>query len=194
MSPPKGFYMFERSDVRYACYRKQKGIDAEKHQEIISEIDKIKLPTDKWEDFSTGWDVFVTPKEITRIVPETDFDYIHTTCTEFKVKTNMGLSNEEIYEQADKRQKNIFEIVMLNNIEDDFSGFGETWRVSVDQGSKRIEVKSLKTKLNKVPKPPPKPVASAVRNTIVDMTDAEPIEDQELIKKLKALLKMTDKE
>lgn len=182
--------MFDRASVRYACYRRQKGIQAESHQEILQEVEKTMLPTDRWEDFSKKWDVFVNKKTgIKRIVPETNFDYVHTTCTEFKVMSKMGLSLEEIQEKLDERQQNVFEIVMLNNIEDDFTGYGETWNVTIDKGSSRLEVKSLKTKLNKIPAPKPTPIAAAVnKETVINMDDAEKIEDKELIKKLKALL------
>ena len=96
--------MFDRASVRYACYRRQKGIQGESHQEILQEVEKTMLPTDRWEDFSKKWDVFVNKKTgIKRIVPETNFDYVHTTCTEFKVMSKMGLSLEEIQEKLDEK-------------------------------------------------------------------------------------------
>jgi|FLMP01.1.fsa_nt_emb hypothetical protein len=184
--------MFSRSKIRYACYRKQNSTHTEEHQVLLDDVEKALLPTDTWEGFSDVWDIFVGRDKITRIIPEVDFDFIHTTCTEIKVKTNMGISDEDIYKELSDRQKNIYNIVLLNSIEPDFSKYGETWKVIVDQGSKRIEVRSSKTKKNQVNFPqPPKvvPLRTAVHNETIDLSKGEDIsEDSELIRKLKDLL------
>lgn len=184
--------MFSRSNIRYACYRKQNNTHTEKHQLLLDDVEKVLLPTDTWEGFSNVWDIFVAQDKITRIVPETDIDFIHTTCTEIKVKTNMGISDEEIYKELSDRQKNIYNIVLLNSIEPNFSQYGEAWKVIVDQGAKRIEVRSLKTKNNPIKfTEPPKiiPLRNAVHNETINLGEGEDIsEDSELIRKLKDLL------
>lgn len=184
--------MFNRSKIRYACYRRQKNTQAESHLALIEEVEKVLLPTDTWEGFSNTWDVFVSRDKITRIVPEIDSDYIHAICTEIKVKTNMGISEEDIYKELNDRQKNIYDVVLLNSIEPNFSEYGETWKVTVDQGSKRMEVRSSKTKSNKIKfTEPPKvvPLKQAVHNETIDLSKGKDIsEDSELIRKLKDLL------
>lgn len=184
--------MLTRSNIRYACFRKQSGTALPKHEETLDEVKKILIEGDTWENFSNTWDIFVGKGKIHRIVPEKDYDYVHTSCTEFKVKTSLGMSNEEIYEGLNDRQKNLFDVVLLNCIEADFSGYGETFKVSIDGGSSRIEVRSLKNKRNLVPKPKPKVAAVAVReaiNTTINMDEAEEIEDRALVQRLKDLLK-----
>lgn len=188
--------MLQRSDVRYACYRRKKSIHvAEKHDEIIALVEKAKKTTDAWEDFARTWDVFVDAGKITRIIPELDFDFVHTTCTEFKVKSQMGLSPEEIYKDLDPRKKNVFEVVSLNSIEDDdFSKYGDTWKIKIDEGSKRIEVLSNKTKRNLV-NSNPRTLKTAVKN-VIDMEKAEKVDpeksDDPIIAKIKELLKQAE--
>jgi len=188
--------MLQRSDVRYACYRRKKSTHVpEKHDEIISLVEKAKKTTDAWEDFAKTWDVFVDSGKIIRIIPELDFDFVHTTCTEFKVKSQMGLSPEEIYKDLDPRKKNVFEVVSLNSIEDDdFSNYGDTWKVKIDEGSKRIEVLSNKTKKNLV-NSNPRTLKTAVKN-IIDMEKAKKVDpeksDDPIIAKIKELLKQAE--
>lgn len=187
--------MFLRSDFRLVAYRKKNKAALPKGKEwIAEEIEKVMLPKDKWEDFSVSWDLFVSPKKVSRIVPEVDEVYVNNACIEIKTKLSLGMSKDELYESLTDRQKNIYDTVCLNYLgeEVDWETYNDTWAIKIDQDAKRIEVYSKKTKKNEVvfPKPPTiTPVAEAVKSELA-ITEKGSVDnlDPKLLDKLKAFL------
>lgn len=181
--------MFRRSDFRLVCYRKRKNANIPEGSDwILEEIEKVMLPEDSWEDFSTSWDIFVTKNSVSRIIPETDEVYVNNTCIEIKTKISLGV--EDFEKDLNRRQKNIYDVIVLNYLgeEVDWLNYNETWGVRIDQSSKRIEVYSKQTKINKVTFEEPKRVIeekeSSFTTTRGNVEDLDPA----IFDKIKAFL------
>lgn len=182
--------MFRRSDFRLVCYRKRKNAQVPEGMDwILEEIEKVKLPEDSWEDFSTTWDIFVAKDSISRIVPETDEVYVNNTCIEIKTKLSMGAIIKEVESSLNTRQKNIYEVVVLNYLgpEVDWANYNETWSIKIDQNSKRIEVYSKETKINKVTFAEPEVIQEKESNFTTKKGKIEEL-DPDILDKIKAFL------
>lgn len=144
-----------RADVRLVGYRKKSNLEyPERFKKEYEELQKVKLSTDKWEDFSILWDVFVNKDKVVRIVPELDYNYVNTTCIEIKTKISLGISEEEIEKTLNDRQLNIYNIVNLHYLGDtvDWNTYNLEWGIKIDHDSNRMEVYSKKTD-NQIIKP-----------------------------------------
>lgn len=182
--------MFRRSDFRLVCYRKRKNAQVPENLEwVLEEIEKVRLPEDSWEDFSTSWDLFVGKNHISRIVPEIDEIYVNNTCIEIKTKLSMGADIKEVEDSLNTRQRNIYDVVVLNYLgeEVDWENYNETWGVKIDYSSKRIEVFSKKTKINKVTFAEPKVVEEKESNFTTKKGKIEEL-DPDILDKIKAFL------
>ena len=100
-----------------------------------------------WNTFSVGWDVFVSNEKIIVIKPETDYDFIHTTCLEKSLCEQRGLEMD-----PSERQQNVIQIVELNMLEGkmEWPNYNKTWGISVDVELKKISTKLFTTKQNVV--------------------------------------------
>jgi len=108
----------------------------------------VQVPDgESWETFGSRWDVIVDKKEkIHTIVPETDFDFILSTCAEAK----MMFKYTGKVEFDDHRKQNIVNVVELSMLGDlmSWETYNETWGVELDHDLSRIYTKYFKTKLN----------------------------------------------
>lgn len=133
--------MYTRSELRHACFRAKKGAISEKHQPLLDVLTPLLKPYQKWENFSTVWDILVTGSGDVKIVkPETDYDYIHNTLLEASLYARQGID----FDSFDDRQMNIIiqvQSIMLDNIMS-WSNYNKVWGVEVD-----LELKIIKTKL-----------------------------------------------
>lgn len=142
--------MYEKSKIRYACYRAKNDCVLDKHKEILNYVEKFLGPEHKWERFSVTWDVLVDEQtgEIEIIKPEDDFNYINNTCLEAKILAKKGIP----FDDFDKRQNNLLKIVeshMLNGLMR-WENYGEIWEVTVDSASKQITTKMRNVTPNQI--------------------------------------------
>ena len=186
--------MLRRSDVRLCAYRKQANAKIpEKLLHIIPLIEDI-LEEDTWENFLKGWDIVIKNGEIVKIIPEKDLQFAVTTCLEIKTKISLGVPEEEVLTTLDIRQKNIYDIVILNYLGDivDWENFNLTWEIKFDSSETRLEVLNKKTKINVPIAPAKKKVVEAVEQTY-EKGSIEDL-DPNLLSKIKALLKAEKKD
>ena len=135
-----------RSEVRHALYRIQKGIPVAEKQALYEQLEPLIPPGETWATFSTGWDVFVKQGTITVIIPEIDYEFIHTTCLEKSIRSSMANTDWMTH-----RQMNVIQIVELNMLEQmTWPTYNKTWAVSVDRELKKITTRLFKTSVNKV--------------------------------------------
>lgn len=182
--------MFRRSDFRLVCYRKRKNAAIPEGMDwILEEIEKVRLPEDSWESFSTSWDIFVSKNAVSRIIPEIDEVYVNNTCIEIKTKLSMGAELKDVEASLSTRQKNIYDVVVLNYLgsEVDWANYNETWGVKIDYASKRIEVYSKNTKINKVTFEQPKVVEEKESSFTTTKGNVEDL-DPAIFDKIKAFL------
>ena len=136
-----------RSDVRHALYRMRSGVPKQGAEEVYKIVEPLIPPGESWESFSTNWDVFVKNGVIHIIKPETDYDFIHTTCLEksMSVRYNTPIT-------FDQRQENTIEIVELNMLEGKMSWetYSKTWSVVLDYDLKKISTRMSATSINEV--------------------------------------------
>lgn len=136
-----------RSEIRHALYRAKNGIFADDKKHIY-DIVKPKIPVNEsWATFSKNWDIFYINGEITVIQPETDYDFIHTTCLEksLHIKNNINMD-------ATHRQLNAIQIVELNMLDGKMTWptYNKTWGIWVDRELKRVHTKLFMTSVNTV--------------------------------------------
>ncbi len=136
-----------RSEIRHALYRAKNGIFADDKKHIYDMVEP-KIPVNEsWSTFAENWDIFYKNGEVTVIRPETDYDFIHTTCLEkaLHVKNNIEMD-------ATDRQLNTIQIVELNMLEGKMTWptYNKTWGVSVDRELKRINTRLFTTFVNEV--------------------------------------------
>lgn len=166
--------MFSRKKVRHTAYTMKNGVTQHTPEidDILSHIEKVMEPGDKWENFSLTWDLFVTKNNIVRIAPETDKTFIHSTLIEIKTKVEMGLALDKILEGLPARKRNVYQMVDLNYLGDkiNWSTYQTEWDININYASKRLEVTNLNTKINvpKMPEPLPAqdPIAEGVKNEL----------------------------
>jgi len=193
--------MFSRKKVRHTAYTMKGGVTQHTPEinSIIAEIEKVMEPGDKWEEFSLEWDLFVTPNNIVRVTPETDRTFIHSTLIEIKTKVEMGLEIEKILEGLPARKRNVYQMVDLNYLGDtiDWEKYQTGWDIEINYASRRLEVISLATKINKpvipvpVSEPELKPLAEATKQEF----DMKPLDefDDDFKSKIMALLSKENK-
>lgn len=136
--------MYKRSDIRYACTRAKNKNAAADHQPILNEVSKLLKSHQRWENFKTTWDLLVDKdNNIVIIDPETDRDFVHSTCLEysFSIKNNIPASFTD-------RQNNIISIVdaMMLDGKMSWNNYNKTWGVEID-----YETKMIKTKMYNIP-------------------------------------------
>lgn len=138
--------MINRSMVRHTCFRMKAGQEPSANNKHIVEL--VQVPEgESWETFGARWDVIVDKKEkIHTIVPETNFDFILSTCAEAK----MMFKYTGKVDFDDHRKQNIVNIVELSMLGDlmSWDNYNDTWGVELDRDLSRIYTKYFKTKLN----------------------------------------------
>lgn len=136
--------MFTRSEVRHACFRAKKKADNEKHKEVLDLV-KSKLPEGyRFENFAELWDVMVTGGNITIVQPESDYDFIHETCTEAAVMARLGKD----FSAMTARQQNVIAVVeneMLDGLTV-WKEYNRKWGVTLDTELKKIKIKLFSVK------------------------------------------------
>lgn len=135
-----------RSEVRHTCYRmKNKAEVAEDKKYIVKLVETIIPEGESWDTFSLKWDILLDQLgDIYPIVPESDYDYVHSVCLEIALS-----KKHSIPLNLDKRALNVYTIVELNMMENmTWDEYNKTWGVYIDYELKKIHTKLFKTKQN----------------------------------------------
>jgi len=135
-----------RSEVRHTCYRmKNKAEVADDRKYIVELVEAIIPAGESWNTFSSSWDVLIgSDNQIHSIVPESDYDYVHSICLEVALskKHNIPLN-------LDRRGQNVVTVVELNMMDNmTWEEYNKTWGVYIDYELKKIHTKLFKTKQN----------------------------------------------
>lgn len=186
-----------RSEIRHALYRAKNGILADDKKHIYDMVEP-KLPApETWATFAKNWDIFYKDGEITVIKPETDYDFIHTTCLEKSLHEKNGLVMD-----ATDRQLNTIQIVELNMLEGKmtWANYNKTWGVSVDHELKRVATRLFNTSVNEVTEEMIKNSAPSDGNAmtaipeipVVAVDEMVPMTDDEVVR-FESFIKKKDK-
>ena len=142
--------MYNKSKLRYACYRAKNGCVLDKHKDAVEYVESFLGPEHKWERFSITWDLLLDEEtgEIEIIKPEDDHNFINNTCLEAKILAKKNLP----FDDFSRRQQNVLTIVeshMLGGLMS-WTNYGESWEVDVDGMTKQITTRMLNTKSNQI--------------------------------------------
>lgn len=138
-----------RSDVRHALFRMKNGIPKENAKEIYDLVEPNIPSGESWSTFAQGWDVFVVKDKIKVIIPEIDYDFIHSTCLE-----KLFASKQKTEVEFTPRQMNVIQIVEINMLEKlmTWDTYNKSWGVRVDYELKKVSTYLFKTVVNSVTK------------------------------------------
>lgn len=156
-----------RSEVRHTCYRmKNKAEVAEDRQYIVDLVKPIIPKGETWDTFSSSWDILIgSDDKIHPIVPESDYDYVHSICLEVALskKHNIPLN-------LDSRGQNVLTVVELNMMDNmTWDEYNKMWGVYIDYELKKIHTKLFKTKQNIVT---PEMIESSKKSDGAEMVEA----------------------
>jgi hypothetical protein len=124
---------------------KNKAEVAEDKKYIVKLVETIIPEGESWDTFSLKWDILLDQLgDIYPIVPESDYDYVHSVCLEIALS-----KKHSIPLNLDKRALNVYTIVELNMMENmTWDEYNKTWGVYIDYELKKIHTKLFKTKQN----------------------------------------------
>lgn len=132
--------MYTRSEIRHACFRAKNNAATEENKKVLAIVEPLLDVHQRWENFGTVWDVLLdSNSNIIIIKPETDYDFIHTTCIEASLYKKNGIK----FDSFSDRQKNIIvtvETLMLDNLMS-WESYGKAWGVEIDQSTKTIKTR-----------------------------------------------------
>jgi hypothetical protein len=189
----------KRSDVRYACTRAKNGNASGEFQLILDQVKALLAPHQRWDNFKTVWDVLIDRSGgIVIIKPETDFNYIHSTCLEASFIAKKGLSFLDLTE----RQANIVTIVEASMLDSlmTWENYNNAWGIEVDQDLKSIKTKLYNVQDNQITvtdemieasKKTPEGITAPIEERPVTLT-AQPMTDEQ-IKTFNKMLKSKSK-
>lgn len=163
--------MYKRSDIRYACTRAKKNNATEEHTAILDSVSTLLKPHQRWENFKITWDVLVDKNNnIVIIDPETDRDFVHSTCLEYSISIK-----NNIEPTFNDRQNNIIAIVdaiMLDG-KMHWENYNKAWGVEIDSDTKMIKTRMYNVPSNQITVTPEMIKAS--------MKEPEGIVEQEIV-------------
>lgn len=142
--------MLTRSKVRHALFRAKNNTPKtdQESQEIYDIVLPAIPPNETIQSFSTGWDIVLGKTgTISIIAPESDYDFVHSTCLKKAMAIEMNVTP-----QFSIREENVIQIVdasLLDNLMK-WESYNKSWGVSIDYELKRIYTKLFKTVTNKV--------------------------------------------
>lgn len=132
--------MYTRSQLRHACFRAKNNRLTEDNKKTLEVVSPLLAEHQTWSTFADKWDLITTKSgEIIIIKPESDYDYVHSTCIEARTLVRLG---QEIA-FSDPRKENVIQVVenlMLDNMMS-WSNYGEAWGVTIDVALKQIRTK-----------------------------------------------------
>ena len=163
--------MFTRSELRHACYREKNGAATEENKKLLLHIEPLLSITQNFKNFSVDWDLLVNQNdEIIIIKPETDYDFIHSTCLEAKIFHKNNLENN--FDDRKQNIINIIEILMLDSIMS-WDNYTIKWGVFIDP-----ELNQIKTILYGLPQNQLKVTEEMITNSSKHKNDDEILANQ----------------
>lgn len=130
--------MIKRSELRHACFRAKNGVATEQNMQLLKLVEPLLQPSQRWENFSQEWDLFVSGDTIKIVKPETDVDFIRNTCLEKHFQTV-----HKTTVNWDDRKLNVLtivELLMLDRLMT-WENYNTAWGVEVDFTLKQIRTK-----------------------------------------------------
>jgi phosphoenolpyruvate synthase/pyruvate phosphate dikinase len=141
--------MYTRSELRYACYRAKKGNATEDLKPLLETVEAKLAVHQKWENFTSVWDILVDGQnEVIVMRPETDYDYVHSTCLEAGILSKRHMN----FTSFNDRQHNIINIVESAMLEKlmTWETYGKDWGIEIDPELKLIKTKLYNTVSNQI--------------------------------------------
>jgi len=186
--------MVTKGNLRYACYRAKKGNITSDIMPLLESIE-VKLEAhQRWENFSTEWDILVSDNnEIIIIKPETDYNFIHSTCLEANILSKREMS----FSSFDERQRNIIKIIEASMLDElmSWETYNTSWGIEIDHTLKLIKTKLYNVESNQITVTEEMIEASKKEPTIVPLNAPDPLVleptpmSEEEIASLKKMLK-----
>lgn len=135
--------------MRYTLFRMKNSnpVETPEATELYNTIDPLIPPGESWSTFSINWDVLFNNSEIIIIKPETDYNYVHSTCVEYSV-----CIKNKVEPDFDSRQLNIIKIVESTMLEGkmDWGSYNKVWGLTIDPDRNFIHTKLFSTAINVV--------------------------------------------
>lgn len=133
--------MYQRSEIRHACYRAKNGSVMENNKEILARVEPLLEIHQNWKNFGEVWDVIVTKSSDIKIVyPETNHDFIHRTLLKAQLYSELGKPFTDLDDRAYSLTQQV-EQLMLNDIMT-WENYNTVWGVAING-----EINSIKTVL-----------------------------------------------
>lgn len=132
--------MYNRSEIRHACYRAKNNAISEKNRIILDIVEPMLDRHQRWENFGEVWDVALSKdKQIKIVYPETDYDFIHTVLLKAALYTEMGKSLQDL---ADREYNLVLQVehLMLEGVMT-WENYNKKWGVVVDKTTNSISTK-----------------------------------------------------
>lgn len=129
-----------RSELRHACFRAKNNAITPDKQHFLNAVEPLLSPGQNWDNFTKVWDLLVTKTgKIVIIKPETDYDFIHSTC----LKANIYALRDLEFDFSD-REANIITIVEIMMLEGlmKWKTYNTDWGIIID-----TELGVIRTKL-----------------------------------------------
>lgn len=141
--------MYQRSEIRHACYRAKKNAATEKNREILALIEPLLESHQRWDNFAEVWDVIVTKDKTLKIVyPETDQDYIHSTLLRAQLFAEMGKNFDDLDDRAFSLVTQVQQL-MLDGVMT-WDNYNKVWGVIVDKSTNSIKTSMYNVKSNQI--------------------------------------------
>lgn len=140
--------MYSRSELRNACFRAKNGVSTEKHAPMLDLVLPLLKDGQRWDNFSTVWDLIVTSGKIVIVKPEVDYDYVHSTLLEASLYKKQGID----FDSFNDRQISIIaqvESIMLDGVMT-WETYNKTWGVSIDPELKKFSTKLYNVSSNQI--------------------------------------------
>ena len=133
--------MITRSEIRHACYRAKNNAATEKNLELLSIVEPLLHPHQRWENFADVWDIIYTNGEVKSVSPEVDLEYIKTVCQEKSIEVKYNIDEASI--KTDERKENVITIVESKMLDGKMTweNYGQKWGVEIDPVLKAINTK-----------------------------------------------------
>lgn len=137
----------KRSDVRHALFRMKNGQPKVGCEELYEVVESMIPTGHSWNTFGTGWDVLIKNGQVLIIKPETDYNYVHSTCLEYSL-----CAKNNVKPDFDPRQANVIAIVESTMLDGKmtWANYNKNWGLTIDEDRGFIQTKLFATQVNEV--------------------------------------------
>jgi hypothetical protein len=136
-----------RSEVRHALYRIKNGAPKAESKHIYDVVEPLIPANEQWGTFADNWDVTVVDSKISVIRPETDYDFVHSTCIEMSI-----CAKSKTIPDFTDRQLNVIQMVESTMLEGKmkWETYNKSWGLTLDGPRKYVHTKLFATSVNTV--------------------------------------------